>query len=123
MTRCSLHVPPVRADATRPSEPLRALIAADGSEAQVLAAMESLVSAGSGGAASSEGLSEVAGTWRLLGSAGASKFSPLLGLPRPIRPESLQLLGPPAAQQVGPCNHHVTAIGRSIEYRSIGTEY
>lgn len=42
------------------------------------------------------------GTWRLLWSYGADKFSPLLGLPRPIRPGSLQLLGAPATATVGP---------------------
>ncbi|EOD17158.1 hypothetical protein EMIHUDRAFT_470320 [Emiliania huxleyi CCMP1516] len=41
------------------------------------------------------------GTWRLLWSYKADKFSPLLGLPRPVRPASLQLLGPAATGTVG----------------------
>ena len=41
------------------------------------------------------------GSWRLLWSAGADKFSPLLSLPRPIRPASRQLLGAPATALVG----------------------
>eukprot|EP00908_Phaeocystis_cordata_P001028 Transcript_11104.p1 GENE.Transcript_11104~~Transcript_11104.p1 ORF type:complete len:204 (-),score=22.76 Transcript_11104:193-804(-) len=41
------------------------------------------------------------GEWRLLWSAKTEAFSPLLNLPRPIRPASLQLLGEPAAREVG----------------------
>eukprot|EP00747_Dinoflagellata_sp_TGD_P170823 gnl/TRDRNA2_/TRDRNA2_203374_c0_seq1.p1 gnl/TRDRNA2_/TRDRNA2_203374_c0~~gnl/TRDRNA2_/TRDRNA2_203374_c0_seq1.p1 ORF type:complete len:395 (+),score=36.06 gnl/TRDRNA2_/TRDRNA2_203374_c0_seq1:32-1216(+) len=43
----------------------------------------------------------LSGTWRLLWSYKTDKFSPLLSLPRPIRPTSLQLLGPPATSTVG----------------------
>ena len=41
------------------------------------------------------------GEWRLIGSVGASAFSPLLNLPPPIRPASVQLLGNAAAAEVG----------------------
>ena len=66
----------------------------------VLQAIETLVplDPSAGKAASSAALS---GTWRLLWSFGADKFSPLLALPRPIRPGSTQLLGPPATALVG----------------------
>ena len=39
------------------------------------------------------------GRWRLLWSQGAEKFSPLLGLPKLIRPESYQLIGDAAAAE------------------------
>eukprot|EP00967_Tisochrysis_lutea_P083450 scaffold115985_cov35-Tisochrysis_lutea.AAC.1 len=42
----------------------------------------------------------LAGRWQLLWSGHADAFSPLLNLPRPIRPESLQLLGS-AAEAAG----------------------
>jgi hypothetical protein len=48
-----------------------------------------------GGGATSPALS---GKWELLWSAKAEAFSPLLALPRPLRPESLQLLGDAAVQ-------------------------
>ena len=41
------------------------------------------------------------GRWRLLWSQGAEKFSPLLGLPKPVRPESFQLIGDAAAAEFG----------------------
>ena len=41
------------------------------------------------------------GNWRLLWSARAEAFSPLLNLPPGLRPESYQLLGEAAARQVG----------------------
>ena len=51
-----------------------------------------------GGGATSPALS---GKWELLWSAKAEAFSPLLALPRPLRPESLQLLGDAAVQSGG----------------------
>lgn len=86
--------------ATDPRTRVLDAIAADAPEQVVLAEIEALVrqDPSDGKAATSQALD---GTWRLLWSAGADKFSPLLGLPRPIRPESLQLLGPAAAEQVG----------------------
>ena len=44
---------------------------------------------------------ELGGTWELVYSLNASAFSPLLNLPRPIRPTSLQLIGDDAAREVG----------------------
>lgn len=44
---------------------------------------------------------ELDGTWELVYSLNASAFSPLLNLPRPIRPTSLQLIGEDAAREVG----------------------
>lgn len=41
------------------------------------------------------------GTWELIYSVNAEAFSPLLGLPKPIRPTSLQLVGEDAAPVVG----------------------
>lgn len=46
-------------------------------------------------------VSELGGTWELIYSVNAEAFSPLLNLPKPIRPTSLQLLGGDAAAQVG----------------------
>lgn len=47
-------------------------------------------------------LESLDGTWRLLWSFKAEAFSPLLRLPVPLRPDSLQLLGEPATAEVGP---------------------
>mmetsp|Transcript_32308 Transcript_32308/g.96890 ORF Transcript_32308/g.96890 Transcript_32308/m.96890 type:complete len:301 (-) Transcript_32308:114-1016(-) len=44
---------------------------------------------------------EIGGTWELIYSVNAEAFSPLLTLPKPIRPTSLQLLGDDAAREVG----------------------
>lgn len=44
---------------------------------------------------------ELGGTWELIYSVNAQAFSPLLNLPRPIRPKSIQLLGKDAADKVG----------------------
>lgn len=53
----------------------------------------------SGGKAATS--AELGGTWELIYSVNAEAFSPLLNLPQPIRPTSLQLLGKDAAQSVG----------------------
>jgi hypothetical protein len=50
------------------------------------------------GATLSEDLS---GEWKLLWSAKADGFSPLLKLPKPLKPDSYQYLGNPAAEEVG----------------------
>jgi len=42
------------------------------------------------------------GEWKLLWSAKAEAFSPLLQLPKPVRPDSYQYLGEIAAAEVGP---------------------
>jgi len=44
---------------------------------------------------------ELGGTWELIYSVNAEAFSPLLNLPKPIRPASIQLLGQDAAVRVG----------------------
>ena len=44
---------------------------------------------------------ELDGTWELIYSVGAEAFSPLLQLPSPIRPSSLQLIGADSAREVG----------------------
>ena len=76
------------------------LIAADSGEADILAAIEALLpldpSKGRGAA-----LAGLGGRWELVWSANAEAFSPLLGLPRPIRPASVQLLGSAAESLVG----------------------
>lgn len=76
------------------------LIEADADENAILAAVAALspLDPSAGKAATSEALD---GEWELLWSANAQAFSPLLGLPRPIRPQSIQLLGAAAAAQVG----------------------
>eukprot|EP00814_Leptocylindrus_danicus_P002404 CAMPEP_0116042712 /NCGR_PEP_ID=MMETSP0321-20121206/25871_1 /TAXON_ID=163516 /ORGANISM="Leptocylindrus danicus var. danicus, Strain B650" /LENGTH=287 /DNA_ID=CAMNT_0003523277 /DNA_START=108 /DNA_END=971 /DNA_ORIENTATION=- len=53
----------------------------------------------SGGKAATS--TDLGGTWELIYSVNAEAFSPLLNLPQPIRPTSLQLLGKDAAQSVG----------------------
>jgi hypothetical protein len=50
------------------------------------------------GATLSEDLS---GEWKLVWSAKADGFSPLLKLPNPLKPDSYQYLGGPAADEVG----------------------
>ena len=86
--------------ATNPREKLLAAITSDAPEAMVMSAIEELVplDPSNGLAAKSKALD---GTWRLLWSAGADKFRTLLGLPRGIRPESMQLLGTSATEAVG----------------------
>jgi len=44
---------------------------------------------------------QLGGTWELIYSVNAEAFSPLLNLPRPIRPTSLQLIGESATPVVG----------------------
>lgn len=44
---------------------------------------------------------ELGGTWELIYSVNAEAFSPLLNLPKPIRPTSIQLIGDAATQVVG----------------------
>mmetsp|Transcript_1866 Transcript_1866/g.3700 ORF Transcript_1866/g.3700 Transcript_1866/m.3700 type:complete len:300 (-) Transcript_1866:63-962(-) len=78
---------------------LRAIIskASDAVVADLIASLEPLdPSKGSGAAAP-----ELGGTWELIYSVNAEAFSPLLNLPAPIRPTSLQLLGEDAEREVG----------------------
>lgn len=44
---------------------------------------------------------QLGGTWELIYSVNAEAFSPLLNLPKPIRPTSLQLIGKSATPVVG----------------------
>ena len=94
---------PAASSALAPSDPrecLLRLIDADADEESVLAAIDLLVplDPSKGRAASSAALG---GKWELLWSAKAEAFSPLLGLPRAIRPQSVQLLGDAAEGLVG----------------------
>ena len=78
-----------------PPQPRDALLTAidtNAADAAVLQAIDNLLplDPSAGRAAVSEKLD---GQWTLLWSYGASNFSPLLGLPKPIRPASIQLLG------------------------------
>jgi len=79
---------------------LLAAIAAGAADADVAARVAALVAEdpSRGAAAASPALG---GTWRLVWSARAEAFSPLLRLPPPLRPESYQLLGDAAAAEVG----------------------
>ena len=83
-----------------PREMLLEAISAQASDEEVLQIIKSLtiLDPAQGRGASSDALG---GSWKLLWSAGADKFSPLLSLPRSIRPLSLQLLGAAATAQVG----------------------
>ena len=69
----------------------------DAEMANLIAQLEPLDPSRGNGAAAPE----LGGTWELIYSVNAEAFSPLLNLPAPIRPTSLQLLGDDAARQVG----------------------
>mmetsp|Transcript_1169 Transcript_1169/g.1914 ORF Transcript_1169/g.1914 Transcript_1169/m.1914 type:complete len:312 (-) Transcript_1169:326-1261(-) len=71
--------------------------ASDDAVGDLIAQLEPLDPSKGNGAAASE----LAGTWELIYSVNAEAFSPLLNLPKPIRPTSLQLLGDDAAREVG----------------------
>jgi hypothetical protein len=71
------------------------------SEQEVIKIMDQVVAldpAHGRGATLSEDLS---GEWKLVWSAKADGFSPLLKLPKPLKPDSYQYLGSPAAEEVG----------------------
>ena len=87
-------------DAIAERDSLVAAIESDAADDVVLRAIEALVplDPSSGRAATSQSLT---GTWDLLWSYKADKFSPLLGLPRAVRPRSLQLLGDAATPIAG----------------------
>lgn len=87
------------APASASADPRSALLTAIASDKGVEAAIEALVPLDpSGGRAATS--AELSGEWQLLWSANAAAFSPLLQLPAPIRPTSLQLLGD-AAERAG----------------------
>ncbi len=71
--------------------------AKDDEIAQAIAKLEKL-DPSKGAAATSELLG---GEWELIYSVNAEAFSPLLNLPKPIRPSSFQLIGDSAAPVVG----------------------
>mmetsp|Transcript_6954 Transcript_6954/g.10201 ORF Transcript_6954/g.10201 Transcript_6954/m.10201 type:complete len:266 (+) Transcript_6954:49-846(+) len=71
--------------------------ASDDEVAAKIAALENLNPSNGNGATSSA----LGGKWELIYSVNAEAFSPLLNLPAPIRPTSLQLLGEEAASEVG----------------------
>lgn len=78
---------------------LRALAskASDEEVKRLIAELEPLDPSKSNSATSSK----LEGTWELIYSVGAEAFSPLLQLPSPIRPSSLQLIGADSAREVG----------------------
>lgn len=80
---------------------LLSAIAENADDATIASALQRLVpqDPSRGSAAASPSLLE--GRWELLWSAKAEAFSPLLQLPRPLRPESFQYLGDAAATEVG----------------------
>jgi hypothetical protein len=104
-----LGPPPARADPSPALFPIegpserQALLKAIASKASdtvvadLIAQLEPLDPSKGNGAAAPE----LGGTWELIYSVNAEAFSPLLNLPKPIRPTSLQLLGDDAAREVG----------------------
>ncbi|CAM9225709.1 unnamed protein product, partial [Heterosigma akashiwo] len=80
---------------------LLAAISRNADERTILGVIENLAAkdpSGGKGAASSDLLD---GEWKLLWSAKAEAFSPLLKLPPPFRPSSFQYLGSAAEREVG----------------------
>ena len=69
------------------------LIEIDAEEAAVLDAIDALSRLDPSNGKAAMMPDALAGQWELIWSAGTAKFSPLLALPRPIRPSSVQLLG------------------------------
>jgi hypothetical protein len=78
-------------------------IRSNNSEKQVMGAVEKLLpfDPAQGRGATMELENDLDGEWRLLWSAKADAFSPLLKLPKPFKPDSYQYLGTPAATEVG----------------------
>ncbi|VEU41100.1 unnamed protein product [Pseudo-nitzschia multistriata] len=72
------------------------------SEAEILAAIDTLVPLDPSENKGATMASDLDGEWELLWSAKAEAFSPLLKLPKPFKPDSFQYLGSAAAQEVGP---------------------
>jgi hypothetical protein len=78
-------------------------ISSHNSEKEVMGAIEKLLpfDPAQGRGATMELANDLDGEWRLLWSAKADAFSPLLKLPKPLKPDSYQYLGSPAAIEVG----------------------
>jgi hypothetical protein len=74
----------------------------DSSEGAVMEAIDGLLPYDPSGGRGATLSADLDGEWRLLWSAKAEAFSPLLKLPPPFRPESYQYLGGAAAGEVGP---------------------
>ena len=83
-----------RSTTTATKEDLLQAIADDRSESEILQMIEQLPRTPN----AAVGLD---GSWKLLWSAKADAFSPLLKLPKPLKPDSYQYLGPQAAVEVG----------------------
>lgn len=71
-------------------------------EAEILSAIEKLVPFDPSKRKGASLAEELDGEWELLWSAKAEAFSPLLKLPKPLKPDSFQYLGSAAAGEVGP---------------------
>jgi len=71
---------------------------ANGSEEEIMSIISRLKDPSDGRGAVDPNLE---GEWKLIWSAKADAFSPLLKLPKPLRPDSYQYLGASAAKEVG----------------------
>ena len=71
-------------------------------DSEILTAIEHLVPLDPSKKAAATLSDDLDGEWKLLWSAKAEAFSPLLRLPRPLKPDSFQYLGNAAAAEVGP---------------------
>jgi hypothetical protein len=76
-------------------------IRSNNSEKQVMSAIEKLLPFDPSQGRGATLANDLDGEWRLLWSAKADAFSPLLKLPKPLKPDSYQYLGTPAATEVG----------------------
>jgi hypothetical protein len=72
------------------------------SEEEILKTIEQLVPYDPSNKAAATFEDDLSGEWKLLWSAKAEAFSPLLKLPRPFKPDSFQYLGQASAIEVGP---------------------
>jgi hypothetical protein len=101
LTISSSHARLTVIDITDPDrQALLSAIGSGGDDGTVLSALQVLVRKDpSRGRGASADLLD--GQWKLLWSAKAEAFSPLLQLPAPFKPASYQYIGQPAASQVG----------------------
>jgi hypothetical protein len=108
-----LPVPACHAAVTQETAGAReALLLAISSGGDVASCIERLVRVNSGAAVAAATSPALDGRWELLWSEKAEAFSPLLGLPSPLRPSSFQLVGSAAAPVVG-----VGRIAQVLEWR------
>mmetsp|Transcript_11143 Transcript_11143/g.32216 ORF Transcript_11143/g.32216 Transcript_11143/m.32216 type:complete len:324 (+) Transcript_11143:350-1321(+) len=87
---------------TKRNNLLQSIRSSKSNEAEVLAAIETLVPLDPSGSKGATLAKDLDGEWELLWSAKAEAFSPLLKLPKPLKPDSFQYLGTAAAGEVGP---------------------